>query len=349
MENENFNQQPQYQPPYYPPPIQPPSEEKQFRNKLSFMSGGLLIYSAVMYIVVFGSMIVYMIIQSIISGIKRETPDTEEIMAKLMETDMGMSMAVIIGCAVMILFFFRRIKPKEIFTAHSQKMTASKFIMLVCVLMCIQLPISLFDVFFEAILNQLGLSAQAAIESSQAGSTTISMMLYAGFIGPFAEEFIYRGYTMRSLERTGAGKGYALIISSMLFGIMHANPTQSIYAFFAGMVFGYAAMEYGIIWSILLHITNNFVFGDVMVFISKRLSEEASNILDWGMLIGLFIAGVAVLIVKRNQTKEYIAENYHTEKKYYGWTFTNILTWIFIGLNIILAVMQITGLEETLT
>lgn len=338
MENENFNQQPQ---PYYPPPIQPPSEEKQFRNKLSFMSGGLLIYSAVMYIIVFGIMIMYMIIEAI-----RETPDTEEITAKLMETDMGMSMAVIIGCAVMILYFFRRIKPKEIFTAHRQKMTASKFIMLVCVLMCIQLPISLFDIFFEAVLNQLGLSAQAAIESSQAGSTTISMMLYAGFIGPFAEEFIYRGYTMRSLERTGAGKGYALIISSMLFGIMHANPTQSIYAFFAGMVFGYAAMEYGIIWSILLHITNNFVFGDVMVFISKRLSEEASNILDWGMLIGLCIAGTAVLIVKRKQTKEYIEENYRTEKKYYGWTFTNILTWIFIGLNIILAVMQISKLES---
>lgn len=343
---ENFNQQPQ---PYYPPPVQPPSEEKQFRNKLSFTSGGLLIYSAVMYIIVFGIMLVYMIIQGIIAGIKRETPDTDAIMEKMMETDMGMSIAVIIGCAVMILFFFKRIKPKEIFTAHRQKMTALKFIMLVCVLMSIQFPISLFDILFETVLNQLGLSAEAAIESSKAGSTTISMMLYAGFIGPFAEEFIYRGYTMRSLERTGAGKGYALVISSMLFGIMHANPTQSIYAFFAGMVFGYTAIEFGIIWSILLHSANNFLFGDVMVFLTRNLPETTQDIIDNIMFIGLFIAGTAVLIVKRKQTKEYIAENYHTEKKYYGWTFTNILTWIFIGLNIILAVMQITGVEETLT
>lgn len=343
---ENFNQQPQSQyppPPYYPPPI---PEKKLFSNKLNFMSGGLLIYSAIMYIVVIGIMFVYMLIQGIIAGIKHETPDIEAITADMMETDMGMGIAVILGCAVMILFFFRRIKPKEIFTAHTQKMTASKFIMLVCVLMSVQLPISLFDIFFEAVLNQLGLSAQAAIESSQAGSTTISMMLYAGFIGPFAEEFIYRGYTMRSLERTGAGKGYALVISSMLFGIMHANPTQSIYAFFAGMVFGYAAMEYGIIWSILLHIVNNFIFGDVMVFISKRLSEEAANILDWGMLIGLFIAGVAVLIVKRKHISAYIKENYGTDSKYYKWTFTNILLWVFMGLNIILAIMQISKLES---
>lgn len=346
MENENFNQQ-NIQQTYYPPPVQPPIPEKNlFKKKISFMSGGLLIYSAIMYIIVIGIMFAAEIIELIIAAVKNEELDIEQFIAEYSETDMGMSIAVLIGCAVMILFFFRRIKPKEIFTAHSQKMTVSKFIMLVCVLMCIQFPISIFDIFVEAVLNQLGLSAKAAIESSQAGSTTISMMLYAGFIGPFAEEFIYRGYTMRSLERTGAGKGYALVISSLLFGIMHANPTQSIYAFFAGMVFSYAAMEYGIIWSMLLHIANNFVFGDIMVFISKRLSDEVSNILDWGTLIGLFIAGIIVLIVKRKQAAAYIRENYITDKKYYGWTFTNILFWVFVGLNIILAVMQISKLES---
>lgn len=263
-----------------------------------------------------------------------------------METDMGMSIAVIIGCAVMIPFFWKRLKPKELFTSHRQKMTASKFIMLVCVLMSIQLPITFFDGLFESLLNLVGLSAQAAIESAQAGSTTISMMLYAGFIGPFAEEFIYRGYTMRSLERTGAGRGYALIISSMLFGIMHANPTQSIYAFLAGMVFSYAAMEYGIIWSMLLHMANNFLFGDVMVFICNRIPETVGDIISWGMLIGLFIAGVVVLIAKRKQISSYIKENYGTDGKYYKWTFTNILLWVFMGLNIILAVTQIKAIES---
>lgn len=340
MENENFNQQmTQTQ---YSPPI---PEKKLFKNKISFMSGGLLIYDVIMNAVVFGIMFVYMIIQGIIAGIKQEKPDIDKIMEDMMETDMGMGIAVIIGSAFMILFFLKRIKPKEIFAKRQQKMTVAKFIMLICVLMCIQLPITLFDSLFETVLNQFGLSAQAAIESSQAGSTTISMMLYAGFIGPFAEEFIYRGYTMRSLENTGAGKGYALVISSLLFGIMHANPTQSIFAFFAGMVFGYAAMEFGIIWSILLHIANNFLFGDVMVFIFNRIPENTANILNWTLLLIFFIAGVVVLIIKGNQAKAYISENYRTEKKYYSWTFTNILFWVFIGINIILAITQITKLE----
>lgn len=336
---ENFNQQPQYQSPPLP-------EKKVFKNQISFTSGGLLIYSAVMYIIVFGVMIAAEVIELIIAAIKNEELDIEAFIAEYSETDMGMSIAVIIGCAVMIPFFFRRIKPKEIFAKRERRMSAGKFIMLVCVLMCIQLPITYFDMFFEAVLNQFGLTAEAAIESASAGSTTISMMLYAGFIGPFAEEFIYRGYTMRSLERTGAGKGYALVISSLLFGIMHANPTQSIYAFFAGMVFSYAAMEYGIIWSILLHIANNFLFGDVMVYICNHLPENTANIISWGLLLALFVAGVTVLIAKGVQTKEYIMANYRTDSKYYKWTFTNILFWVFVGLNIILAVMQISRLEE---
>lgn len=338
---ENFNQQPQQ---YTPPPFQPPSEKKLFKNKISFMSGGLLIYSAIIYAVVFGIMFVYIFIQGIIAGIKQETPDIDAIMADMMETDMGMGIAVIIGCAFMLLFNWKRLKPKQIFEKR-RPMSVSKFIMLVSVLMCIQLPISIFDILVEAVLNQLGLSAQAAIESSQAGSTTISMMLYAGFIGPFAEEFVYRGYTMKTLERTGAGKGYALVISALLFGIMHANPTQSIYAFFAGMVFGYAAMEFGIIWSILLHIANNFIFGDVVVFICNHVPENVANIINWAMLIGLCLAGILVLIIKRKEALAYIKENFRTEGKYYSWTFTNILFWVFVSINIILAITSITKLE----
>lgn len=342
MENINHQQQ-QYQ----PPPnvlITPPSEKRLFKNKISFISSGLLIYSAIMYAVVFGIMFISIFIQGIISGIKNETPDIDAIMNELMETDMGMGIAVILGCLFLLLFNIKRVRPKQIFEKR-KPMSISKFIMLVCVLMCIQLPISLFDVLFETILNQFGFSAQAAIESSQAGSTTISMMLYAGFIGPFAEEFVYRGYTMKTLESTGAGKGYAIIISSILFGIMHANPTQSIYAFFAGMVFAYAAMEYGIIWSMILHIANNFLFGDVMVFICNHIPESAADIINWVMLIGLFIAGIVVLIVKRKQATEYIRTNFRTDKKYYGWTFTNILFWVFVGINIILAVTAINPLE----
>ncbi len=140
MENINHQQQ-QYQ----PPPnvlITPPSEKRLFKNKISFISSGLLIYSAIMYAVVFGIMFISIFIQGIISGIKNETPDIDAIMNELMETDMGMGIAVILGCLFLLLFNIKRVRPKQIFEKR-KPMSISKFIMLVCVLMCIQLPISI--------------------------------------------------------------------------------------------------------------------------------------------------------------------------------------------------------------
>ncbi|MDE7097646.1 MAG: CPBP family intramembrane metalloprotease [Ruminococcus sp.] len=327
-----------YQPPDSPPV---PDKKKIFRKQINFISGSLLIYTVILFAVAIVYMIAVEIIGVVIEEIKPEIFDYDAFMEQFQETDMGMGLAVIIGCLFMLLFYFKRIKPKQIFIKRQKKMTISKLLMLICVLMCIQFPISLFDVFFEALLNQLGFSAQAAIESSQAGSTTISMMLYAGFIGPFAEEFVYRGYTMQSLERTGAGKGYALLISSILFGIMHANPTQSVYAVFAGLVFGYTAMEYGIIWSMILHMLNNFLFGDVLVFLTRNLPENISNLIGILIMLFLFLAGILILIVKRKSLSAYIRENFATDAECYKLTFTSILFLLFISVNIFMAVMQI--------
>lgn len=323
--------------------IQPPVSDKKklFRKQINFISGSLLIYTVILFAVVIVYMIAVEIIGVVIEEIKPEIFDYDAFMEQFQETDMGMGLAVIIGCLFMLLFYFKRIKPKQIFITRQKKMTISKLLMLICVLMCIQFPISLFDVFFEVLLNQLGFSAQAAIESSQAGSTTISMMLYAGFIGPFAEEFVYRGYTMQSLERTGAGKGYALLISSILFGIMHANPTQSVYAVFAGLVFGYTAMEYGIIWSMILHMLNNFLFGDVLVFLTRNLPENISNLIEILIMLFLFLAGILILILKRKSLSAYIRENFATDAECYKLTFTSILFLLFISVNIFMAVMQI--------
>lgn len=229
--------------------------KKFFKNKLSFLMGGLLLYLAIMFGVVFAYMFIYMFIMGVVSGISGEPFDSAEIMNKLMETDMGMGISVIIGCIFMWIFNRKRMPIKEIFVKR-KPMKVSSFFMILCVLMGVQFIFTLFNDAVEFLLNQVGLTAEAAIESAQAGSTTISMMLYAGFIGPFAEELIYRGYTMKGLEKTAntitggrmSSKGYAILISSLLFGVMHANPTQSVFAFVVGFVFAYTTAEYGIWW-----------------------------------------------------------------------------------------------------
>lgn len=321
-----------------------------FKNKLSYLMGGLLLYLAIMFAVVFAYMLVYIIITAVIAGVTGSQNNGDDAMNKLMETDMGMGLSVIIGCIFMWLFNRKRLPIKEIFIRR-KPMKASSFFMILCVLMGVQFVFFIFNNVVEFLLNQIGLSAEMAIESAQSGSTTISMMLYAGFIGPFAEELIYRGYTMQGLDRTAtaitggrmSNKGYAMLISSFIFGVMHANPTQSVFAFVVGFVFAYAAMEYGIQWSILLHILNNFLFGDVMTFVLNRLPESVGGLIELAVFVAFFIAGVVILIVKHKAMIAYIRENYRGHGKFYSWTFTNILFWVFVGIN---AVMAITSIQK---
>lgn len=70
-----------------------------------------------------------------------------------------------------------------------------------------------------------------------------------------------RGFLMRRFEKYG--KGFAVIVSAVLFGVMHGNPLQIVMNA-VGLILGYIAIEYSIKWSIILHIANNFILGDVI-------------------------------------------------------------------------------------
>ena len=72
------------------------------------------------------------------------------------------------------------------------------------------------------------------------------------------EEMIYRGYILRTLRRHG--DGFALVVSSVLFALMHGNILQIPFAFIVGMVCGYLVIKTGRIWlGMMLHFLNNFM------------------------------------------------------------------------------------------
>ena len=321
-----------------PPPTGAlPSEtaaRKSFKGKVEYMGAGLLIYTCIFYGMFFADMFAHFIYYAIKTmGDQAEyTRLIKEYSENLLESAGGLIAGVLVGVLFLSLFFIKALPLKKIFASH-RKMTFGKLVMLVCVLMCCQLPFLFFDEGVEWLLNQIGYSLQQAIESSQSGSTTISMFIYASFLGPIAEEIVYRGFVMHTFERAGCGKFCAILSSAILFGIMHANPTQSIFAIYVGVIFGYAAMEYGLIWSIALHIINNFLFGDVMSFIENKLPEPAGDILGYSVLGVMFAAGVAVFIVKRKHASSYVREN-NPPAKHYGWIFSCISILAFVVMNI---------------
>ena len=74
----------------------------------------------------------------------------------------------------------------------------------------------------------------------------------------FCEEFLFRGAILENC--LPFGRSNAIMISSLLFALMHQNIEQFLYTFVAGIVLGMVYERTGSIWNCtLLHILNNFV------------------------------------------------------------------------------------------
>lgn len=75
----------------------------------------------------------------------------------------------------------------------------------------------------------------------------------------FCEEFLHRGILLHAGKKSGNPR-YVLIISSILFGLMHLNINQFFYTAILGLLMGYVALISNSIFpSMIIHFMNNFL------------------------------------------------------------------------------------------
>lgn len=178
-------------------------------------------------------------------------------------------------------------------------MTPKAFAQLLCVFISGQMAFSICASFQEWVLSWFGLSALEAIELASGGADTLSMFLYMGLFAPIAEEILFRGVVMRGLRPFG--KRFAVVASALLFGLFHGNIVQSPYAFAVGLVLGYTAMEYNILWAMVLHMVNNLVLGDLILRIAGEMGAAVSS---WLVLV-CTAAAIGILISRRKEIWAY--------------------------------------------
>ncbi|MCH5324458.1 MAG: CPBP family intramembrane metalloprotease [Eubacterium sp.] len=86
----------------------------------------------------------------------------------------------------------------------------------------------------------------------------IAMLISIAVIAPLAEEIIYRRLLMTPLRVLGDVP--AVVLSSLIFGLMHGNFDQFCYGFFGGIIFGLTVIRYGSVkHSIALHAFHNLL------------------------------------------------------------------------------------------
>lgn len=158
---------------------------------------------------------------------------------------------------------------------------------------CIGLGACLFSNVFSNILLGLfsfaGVDFMSGMEDSPVADGPLGYLitiLSVAVISPLLEEFAFRGVLLQPLRKYG--DKFAIVTSSLIFGVMHGNMVQAPAAFAVGMLMAYFCIKTNSIWtSVTIHILNNLLSCILSFFYEKN--PDASGVIPT-IIMGAFVA-----------------------------------------------------------
>lgn len=211
------------------------------------------IYFAMQFI----SIIIFAVIAAFININLYDNIDKYTVYILLLQGAMGITVFGLWYAAV-----FRNIKRQSLAELFSVKRAIAVFVMAVCIQIAVSTLIGVASFWFYDVIEEYAETMEEFI-----GDETFSLILYTVIAAPIAEELVFRGATLNHLKKA-LPFWIANIIQAVLFGVMHMNIVQGIYAFFIGLVLGIVYKKYNSLYaSIALHI-----FINLTGFIMPKLS-----------------------------------------------------------------------------
>lgn len=185
---------------------------------------------------------------------------------------------------IFLLIFERRERP---FVAAFHRVKISTLLMIA---LCTFLIMPLVTV-----LNTLTMfftdNAVAAMEGDIINTPFPVMLFMIGLFGPFCEEFVFRGviygsYRNNARYQNARNNGVlAILLSAFLFGLMHMNFNQALYAFAIGIFLALLVEAAGSLWaSVFCHMFFNscqvvlmYVSGSILESVYGQAVNEAAE------------------------------------------------------------------------
>lgn len=197
---------------------------------------------------------------------------------------------VVIGIAVFFFWYYKgfvkkrpKVRLKEIFGTRS-------------VIAIIGTALGLYF-FINAVLTLISwISPQTIdfynqlIESAGIVSDSVMTVFYTIILGPVAEELCFRGVVFGFLEKSGIKPAWIIVISSIMFGVMHLIPIQVMYAAVIALFLGFLRYRYR---SVILTAVTHILFNFCGTFLSETINTLG---LSEGVLM-IFGGVSAVLLV----------------------------------------------------
>lgn len=150
--------------------------------------------------------------------------------------------------------------------------------------------------YILAFFDSLGFTIPEPPQTVAQTPTSLALNLFAMAVLPaLLEEMIWRGYILRSLRPYG--NAFAVVVSSVLFSVMHGNLRQIPFAFIVGLALGYLYVATNNIWiSVAVHFANNAI-SVLMEYFSFSISDSFDGVFATLIIYGFSLIGVVSMIV----------------------------------------------------
>ena len=121
-----------------------------------------------------------------------------------------------------------------------------------------------------------------------------TMIVLAVIMAPIFEEIVFRGIIQKGLINKGMNPATAIIISSVVFGLVHGNPWQFVGAVLLGCVLGFVYHKTkSLLLPILLHAFNNLCSSILIFYGDSESFADVFRISEWLVLgIGIILFAV---------------------------------------------------------
>ncbi len=165
----------------------------------------------------------------------------------------------------------------------------------------------------SALFEKSGIEYNVDFGDSPQGFFGVLLSILATVVtAALVEEFVCRGLVMGLLKKHG--EGFAIVVSAILFGLMHQNFIQIPFATLIGLILGYVTIKTGSLWvAIAIHAFNN---GISVLFDYLPFSAKLSNFSYYILMVVVLFAGIVGLYLIKSNTEIFKLEKGKTNNSF---------------------------------
>lgn len=191
---------------------------------------------------------------------------------------------------LIVFFFIKRIRKKESFNLKLKyKPNIREYIYALLFLLAYLL---IFSNSIGILIEKIEVSQWLIEAFDDILINPIVAFISLCIIAPVFEEIIYRGIILEQLSKRYSSF-LGIIVSGLIFGLIHANIHQGVNAFFIGLIIGFIYIKTdSLILCMFWHFANNF-----LVFIASMNTAEAAGNTVPGFSVLQLIFGIIIFII----------------------------------------------------